>query len=88
MCLSTAWKLDGLGEKEMLGEYISGVSVAGDTITLTDLMGNETIVKGILRGVDLIKNFITITPIENSAAPGAGKSSQIANTLSEKEHVS
>ncbi|MDR3335694.1 MAG: CooT family nickel-binding protein [Treponema sp.] len=88
MCLSTAWKLDSLGEKEMLGEYISGVSVAGDTITLTDLMGNETIVKGILRGVDLIKNFITITPVENGAVFGTGKSSQVTNIFSEKEHVS
>jgi len=65
MCLSTAWKLNDSGEREMLWEYISGVSAAGDTITLTDLMGNEMTVKGFLRGVDLVKNTITITTKEN-----------------------
>ncbi|MDR1411772.1 MAG: CooT family nickel-binding protein [Spirochaetaceae bacterium] len=64
MCLSTAWELDSFGEKKMLCEYVAGLSVTGNTITLTDLMGNEVSVSGTLRGVDLIKNTITI-----SAAP-------------------
>jgi predicted RNA-binding protein len=60
MCLSTAWELDGGGGKKMLCEHVAGLSVAGDTITLTDLMGKEISVSGILQGVDLIKNTITI----------------------------
>jgi predicted RNA-binding protein len=66
MCLSTAWKLNGKGEREMLWEYVSGVSASGDTLTLTDLMGNEMTIKGFLRGVDLVKNTITITTKENA----------------------
>jgi predicted RNA-binding protein len=60
MCLSTAWELGTDGGKRMLCEHVAGLSVAGKTITLTDLMGNEINVKGILQGIDLIKNTITI----------------------------
>jgi predicted RNA-binding protein len=60
MCLSTAWELGDGGDKKMLCEHVAGVSVAGNTIMLTDLMGNEISVKGILQGIDLIKNTITI----------------------------
>jgi predicted RNA-binding protein len=61
MCLSTAWELDAGGGKKMLCEHVAGFSVAGNTITLTDLMGEEISVQGILQGVDLIKNTITIS---------------------------
>jgi predicted RNA-binding protein len=60
MCLSTAWELGERGGKRMLCEYVSSISVGGDTITLTDLMGRETIVSGSLESVDLIKNAINI----------------------------
>ena len=68
MCLSTAWELDGGGDKKMLCEHVAGLSVAGNTITLTDLMGKEISVNGILRGVDLIKNTITISTVSVGAA--------------------
>jgi predicted RNA-binding protein len=74
MCLSTAWKLNDSGEREMLWEYVSGVSASGDTLTLTDLMGNEMTVRGVLRGVDLVKNTITITPVETGSILATDKS--------------
>jgi predicted RNA-binding protein len=74
MCLSTAWELDSFGDKKMLCEHVAGLSVAGNTITLTDLMGKEISVNGILRGVDLIKNTITIN---TAAAPVQNKGSTV-----------
>jgi predicted RNA-binding protein len=62
MCLSTAYELGEGGTKKQLCEYISGITVAGDTIILTDLMGQEISVKGVLERVDLVKNAITIRP--------------------------
>jgi predicted RNA-binding protein len=60
MCLSTAWELGEQGDRRMLCEYVSGISIGGDTITLTDLMGRETVVSGSLESVDLVKNAINI----------------------------
>jgi predicted RNA-binding protein len=68
MCLSTAWELGDDGGKTMLCEHVAGLSVTGNTIMLTDLMGNEINVKGILQGVDLIKNTITIGTVSVSNA--------------------
>jgi predicted RNA-binding protein len=60
MCLSTAWEIDENGVRVKVCEYVSTVAVSGDTVTLTDLMGNEVAVTGILQSVDLVKNDILI----------------------------
>jgi predicted RNA-binding protein len=62
MCLSTAYELGEGGTRKQLCEYVSVIKVAGDTITLTDLMGQEISVTGELESVDLVKNAITIRP--------------------------
>ena len=59
MCLSTVYKADASG-KTKLAEYVSGVRAEGDKITLTDIMGIETVVFGTLKSVDLVKNLIVI----------------------------
>ncbi len=59
MCLSTVYKADG-SEKTKLAEYVSGVRAEGDRITLTDIMGIETVVFGTLKSVDLVQNQIVI----------------------------
>jgi predicted RNA-binding protein len=60
MCLSTVYEL-GMGEtRKKLREYVSSVSVSGNTLTLTDIMGEELVVTGSLRSVDLVNNSITI----------------------------
>ena len=59
MCLSTVYKADG-SERVKLAEYVSGVRAEGDRITLTDIMGAETVVYGTLKSVDLVGNQIVI----------------------------
>ena len=59
MCLSTVYNSDG-SERTKLAEYVSGVRAEGDKITLTDIMGAETVVYGKLASVDLVQNQIVI----------------------------
>ena len=59
MCLSTVYKADG-SERTKLAEYVSTVRSEGDKITLTDIMGLETVVFGAMKSVDLVKNEIVI----------------------------
>ena len=59
MCLSTVYKADG-SERTKLAEYVSSVKSEGDKITLTDIMGLETVVFGAMKSVDLVKNEIVI----------------------------
>ena len=63
MCLSTVYKADG-SEKVKLAEYVSGVRAEGDKITLTDIMGLETVVFGTLKSVDLVGNQIVIEGVK------------------------
>jgi predicted RNA-binding protein len=63
MCLSTAYELGEGGERRQICEYVSNIAVSGDAITLTDLMGIEILVYGIVESVDLIKNAILIRPL-------------------------
>jgi predicted RNA-binding protein len=58
MCLSTVYKADRTGEP--LAEYVTGVKVEGDEITLTDITGNDVIARGAITNIDLIKNVILI----------------------------
>jgi predicted RNA-binding protein len=69
MCLSTAYELGDGGTRRLLCEYVSVIKVTGDTVTLTDLMGQEMSVTGALESVDLVKNAILIGPV----SAGAGK---------------
>ncbi|MDR0690381.1 MAG: CooT family nickel-binding protein [Spirochaetaceae bacterium] len=68
MCLSTVYELGAAGVKRVLCEYTSTIAVAGDTITMTDLMGKELCVTGTLQSVDLVKNTIIIRPREEKSA--------------------
>jgi predicted RNA-binding protein len=61
MCLSDAYELTG-GERRPLLSYVSGISVDGDQITLTDMLGAKKIVSGKLKSVDLTSNVILIEP--------------------------
>ncbi len=59
MCLSTVYE-EVNGEQKKVCEYVSGISANDGTITLTDIMGRETVVKGTLKSLDFIKNIIVI----------------------------
>lgn len=59
MCLSTVFEERG-EQRTKLAEYVSGIRAEGEKITLTDIMGLETVVYGKLKTVDLIQNHIII----------------------------
>ena len=59
MCLSTVFEERG-GEQTKLAEYVSSVREEAGRITLTDIMGEETVVFGKVRSVDLVQNRIII----------------------------
>ena len=59
MCLSDAFELCG-GEKKPLMNYVSGISVEGENVVLTDMLGARKSVKGTLKSVDRTKNVILI----------------------------
>lgn len=59
MCLSDAYEIRD-GVKTPLLSYVSGISVDGGKITLTDMMGSRKIVEGRLKSVDLTSNVILI----------------------------
>ena len=59
MCLSTVFEEHG-GEQTKLAEYVSSVREEAGKITLTDIMGEETVVFGKVRSVDLVQNRIII----------------------------
>ena len=58
MCLSTAYR-DSKPD-EILMEYVSSISVNGDKITLTDMMGEQKTFTGSLKFADLTGAIIKI----------------------------
>ena len=62
MCLSNVYLVSDDSEK-LVCEYASSVSVEGDNIRLTDVIGQEVTVTGTIVNVDLIKNEIRVRPL-------------------------
>jgi predicted RNA-binding protein len=58
MCLSTVYEAKHPGEA--LAEYVTGVRVEGDEIVFTDITGNDTVTRGAITNIDLVKNTITV----------------------------
>ena len=59
MCLSDAFAVSG-GERRPLMNYVSGISVDGEKVVLTDMLGAKKTVTRTLKSVDLTKNVILI----------------------------
>ena len=59
MCLSTVFEECGQ-QQTKLAEYVSSVRDEQGKITLTDIMGIETVVYGRVKSVDLVENRIII----------------------------
>ena len=59
MCLSNVYLVSDDSEK-LVCEYASSVSVEGDQIRLTDVIGQEITVVGTILSVDLINNQIKV----------------------------
>ena len=60
MCLSTVYEVRD-GEENRLCECVSGIKVGEGTVTLTDIMGQELVVNGVITSIDLIKNIILLS---------------------------
>jgi predicted RNA-binding protein len=58
MCLSTVY--EAKNPYAALAEYVTGVRVSGEEIVFTDITGNDTVARGVITNIDLIKNIITI----------------------------
>ena len=58
MCLSTAVKASN--PDEILMEYVSSLSIDGDTITLIDMMGEKKVIRGSLTFADLTGAILKI----------------------------
>ena len=59
MCLSTAYEVGPSGEK-IICDRVTNISVEGDSVRLVNLLGQQTVVQGNLKDVDLNKNVIRI----------------------------
>ncbi|MDR1217346.1 MAG: CooT family nickel-binding protein [Oscillospiraceae bacterium] len=59
MCLSSVYEVKDGGET-LVCEHVSGLTSGSGSVTLTDIMGVETVVTGAVTSVDLVKNIIRI----------------------------
>lgn len=60
MCISTAYNQSENGE--ILAEYIASIKQQGNTIIMTDIMGKDTTVQGVLLSADLTRGTLIIKP--------------------------
>lgn len=60
MCLSTVYaRIDGQEDSKIL-EYVCKIQIEGESVTLTDVMGSETTVKGEISSCDFVNNKVII----------------------------
>jgi predicted RNA-binding protein len=59
MCLSSVYEVKD-GDETLVCEHVSGLTSGNGSVTLTDIMGVETVVTGAVTSVDLVKNIILI----------------------------
>ena len=58
MCLSTAYKESN--PDEILMEYVTAVKTEGENIILTDMMGEQKTIRGVLKYADLTGGVLKI----------------------------
>jgi predicted RNA-binding protein len=59
MCLSAVYEIKD-GNEKLVCEHTAAIGLDGGMITLTDIMGEEVVITGILKSIDLAKNIIKI----------------------------
>ena len=62
MCLSTVYQVIGTDEKPIC-QYVSTVSVEGEELHFTDIMGGETVLTGKIEKIDLVNNSIIVRSV-------------------------
>ncbi|MDR1070113.1 MAG: CooT family nickel-binding protein [Gracilibacteraceae bacterium] len=60
MCLSAVYTTETDGQRNLVCESVSEVDVRGDTVVLTDILGRDVTVRGVITKIDLIRNNILI----------------------------
>jgi len=60
MCLSAVYEVRD-GSEKLVCEHATAISLDGGVITLTDILGEEVVITGVLHSIDLVKNIIKIT---------------------------
>ena len=63
MCLAAVYKAQDPETK--LLEFVSRIDVDGETITLTDVMGEQKVVEGTIAMVDLANSIVKINCTES-----------------------
>lgn len=58
MCISTAYKNSESGE--VLAEYVASIRLQDNEVIMTDIIGNDTVVEGVLKSADLSKGILVI----------------------------
>jgi len=59
MCLSAVYEVRD-GDEKLVCEHATAISLDGGVIRLTDIVGEEFVITGILKSIDLVKNIIKI----------------------------
>jgi len=59
MCLSAVYEVRDGGER-LVCEHTTAITLDGGAITLTDIMGEEIVIVGVIKSIDLVKNIIMI----------------------------
>jgi len=59
LCLSAVYEVRD-GTEALVCEFTTAINVNGPEITLTDIMGDDLVIRGALRSIDLVKNIVLI----------------------------
>lgn len=59
MCLSAVYEIKG-GSERLVCEHTTSISLDGNAITCTDILGDEIVITGVLKSVDLVKNIVLV----------------------------
>ncbi len=65
MCLSNVMDLTS-GKPTQIASSVQDVSIKGDVLTFTDILGQETVFKGRIAHIDLIKNVIAVNQLSTT----------------------
>ncbi|MBR3296295.1 MAG: CooT family nickel-binding protein [Firmicutes bacterium] len=63
MCLSNVYRSE-LSDNNLMFKNIADLKLDGDTITMTNILGIPTSVRGTVKKIDLLENYIIIEPAE------------------------
>lgn len=63
MCLSTVYLVKSEQEKELLCKNIASISFENGQLTLRNVLGIPTTIKGEISHVNLVENYVYVKPL-------------------------